>query len=629
MKEPQPNSSDFEETWSKLENSMNFISPRKPSPVKKRPATGRIIKTRHISQDIPSTKPDTCKTSALNSSFSSFLKPRTTRNSFHGKAKSCGYEPPHSPLLPSQILTLYQAKCKDLDIIPFPEQEKRFFSYCHKHFYDRNFNLIESGLGLHSARAIAEVLQNSCEFAFLKLAKNILGNEGCVEVMRGICKNFCISHVDFSSNELTHAGVEGMIECFKRNQSIISIDISSHKGLHRNRLGLKGAESVSKILMNSQILVFLNLAGTAIGDEGINALIEGITCAKTLLTLNVSGNNIGWVHIDRFAKSVVNSNIVKLELGNNKIGNEGAEAMYDMLMGDNNNSCLVEILDISANEITTKGLNKIFYALTNNQTLKKLDLSNNSFDTGLSSNFSCFLIENSGLEVLNLAGCRIKSNALTDVPEALPRNRTLAELDLSVNHIDDYGVENICMGLSRNLGLKKLNLSFNYIKERGGKAFANCFRMNHTLQELNLRENNINDDAGQLLENICRKNRNLMEINLDLNPVALRFVFNIKDSLGKNKLKNKQKVIPELKQKIDQFSKNSDILDKIQRNLGGKKKEFKEINKRVEKNSEKYELVIEEEKQKNLVVRNEYEEVKAVSFATSQQLDDITLEISV
>ena len=629
MKESHSNSNDFEGTWSKLENTISFLSPRRHSAAKKRPATGRIVKSRTISQEIPSTKPEIGKTSDLNSSFSSFLKPHTTRNSFLVKAKSCSYDQPHFPLLASQLRTLYQAKCKDLDIIPFPEQEKRFLSFCSKHFYNRNFDLMGSGLGLHSARAVAEVLQNSYEFSFLKLGKNILGNKGCIEVMQGIYKSSCISHVDFSSNELTCVGVEGMIEFFKRNQSIISLDISSHKGLHRNRLGLKGAESVNKILMNSQILMFLNLAGTGIGDEGIKVLTEGIACTKTLIALNVSSNNIGWEHIDGFVKRIVSSNIIKLELGKNKLGNEGAEAICNMLMGDNSNSCSVEILDISSNEITTKGLNSIFYSLTNNQTLKRLDLSVNNFDAGLSSSFSCFMIENSRLEVLSLAGCGIKSKALIAIPEALPRNRTLTELDLSANKIDDYGAENICLGLSRNLALKKLNLSYNYIKEKGGKAFACCFRINHTLQELNLRENNINDHAGQELENVCRQNRNLMEINLDLNPVSLRFVLNIKDSLVKNKMQYKQKAIPELRQKIVQFSKNTDMLDKIQKNLNGKRKEYKDVNKRIEKNSEKYDLAIEEEKLKNVVVRNEYEEVKATSFALSQQLDDLMLEIAV
>lgn len=628
MKESEKYSNEFELTWSKLENSMNLFTPQKTT-VLKRPTTGRINKTRTISQDFHSTKPVTCKTSALNSSFSSFLKPQTTRNYFHAKSKSNSYEQASSPLLTSQIKSLYQAKCKDLGIIPFPEQEQRFFSYCSKHFHERNFEFMESGLGLNSAKAIAGILQNSKEFSFVRLGKNILGNAGCVEIVRGLYKNFSISHLDFSSNELTHVGLYEMVEFFKVNESIMSLDISSHKGLHRNRFGAKGAESVNKILKQRNILTFLNLEGTAIGDSGVIAMVEGISMAKSLLSLNLSGNNIGWEGVESLTKAVLYTNIVRLGLGNNKIGNEGADAICNMLMGYNINACPVETLDISCNEISTKGTNRIFYALTNNQTLKNLDLSNNFLEAGLPLNFTVFLIENSGLQSLGLSGCGIKSASLVMFPEAFPKNRTLAELDLSLNKIDDNGIEAICIGLSRNLGLKKLDLSSNYIKEKGGKSFANCFRVNSTLQELNLRENSINDEAGKELENLVRKNRNLLDINLDLNPIALKFVFNIKEALAKNKNIKTRKIVPELRQKIEQYSKNTDKIIKIQENISSKKREFADLNKRAEKTSERLEIIAIEEQKKNELVTQEYEEIKAQSYGVSQILDGIVFEISV
>ena len=541
MKEFQKNFSPLDTTWNKLESSLSFFTPVSKPKKSQRPASGRI-RNRNISQDISSTIPETRKHSKANLSFTSVIKPQTARRPTHSKANSCSYEQIVSPLTIAEIKAIYEAKCKDLEIQPFCEQESRFFSYCFRHFYDRNFDMMDSGLGFESAKVISRILQNSTEFSYINLGKNVLGDKGCEEIMRGIHKNSCIVHVNFSSNEITYNGIESISEFFNRNENIVSLDISSHKGLHRNRLGVKGGEGVCKILKNSRNLCFLNISGTSLGDDGLNALIKGIFQCKTLLSLNLADNALGYEKIEDLGKSVLNTNILKLDLGNNKIGNDGAESICEMLMGSDNISCNIEILNVSGNLITTRGVSRIFYALTNNQTLQKLDLSNNLFSMGLSNNFNNFLIENSGVKFLNLAGCEIKSQALICLPEAFPRNRSLEELDLSNNKICDNGVEAICIGLIRNQGLKKLNLSYNYIKEKGGKSFANCFKINHSLEELNLRENNINNGAGQLLEDICRKNRNILEINLELNPLALKFVYSIKDTLKKNKNHKKKKL---------------------------------------------------------------------------------------
>ena len=618
----------FEKTWNKLESSMNISTIRNLPSKPIRPTTGRIKKTRNLSMDFPSTKPDTRRTSRLNLSASSFMKAQTTRNSIHNQQKSTSLIDTIPSLSHIQIQQIYNAKCFDLEILPFPEQEKRFFSYCFKHFYDRNFELIESGLGFESAKVIGNILQTSSEFSYVKLGKNTLGNVGFVEIMKGIYKNNCIVHVDFSSNEITYNGLQESVDYFTRNESIISIDISSHKGLHRNRFGPKGAECIGKILENSNILCILNISGTTIGDDGLEYLLNGIASSSTLIDLNLSNNGIGPDKIPDLVKSISLINLTKLNLSVNKIGNDGADSICELLMGLDS-ACTIEILDVSYNEITTKGISRIFYSLTNNQTLSNLNISNNFFGTGLSNNFYSFIVENSGVKILNLSGCQIKSHSLTIFPDALPKNRTLEELDLSGNNIDDNGVEAICIGLSRNLGLKKLNLSYNFIKERGGKSFANCFKMNHSLAELNLRENNINDEAGQLLEDICRKNRNLLELNLELNPLALKFVFNIKDSLKKNKLQKEKKVIPELKSKLSNLTENTERLLKLKNNINNKRAEFNDLTKKIEKNSERMKTAANEEQKKNEVVRIEYEDAKKRNFEVSKELEDIIIEITV
>lgn len=624
------NKTSLETTWTKLESRLQSFTPRETIKKRARPSTGRINRHRNLSQDVPSSLCETIRNSRKDLSSTTFFHALNSRNSsyFHSMSNSSISIIPE--LSPTEIKLIYEAKCQDLGIQPFPEQEKRFTSYCLHHFYSRTFDMIESGLGLESAKAIGSILQNSQNFSFVRLGKNNLGDKGCVELLKFIYKNLCITHIDFSSNELTCVGVKDMSEYFCRNEGLISIDISSHKGLNRNRIGPKGAESMGKVLQSCSILQFLNLAGTGIGTDGLKFLIPGIAASKNLLSLNLSNNALGWEKLQDLGRSVLSSNIVRLELSNNKLGYEGALAVAEMLMGLDNMACTVEYLDISCNLIMTKGLSKLFNSLTNNQTLKYLNLSENEFGAGLSTNFPIFLIENSGLEILNLSNCCIKSQALINsFPEAFTKNRTIKEIDLSKNKICDIGAEAICIGLSRNLGLKKLNLSGNFIKERGGKAFAKCLKMNTALEELNLKENNINDNAGQVLDDICRKNRNIMDINLDLNSVALSFVFNIKYNLKKNQKEKKKKVVPELKGKIRHLSQNSEMLDKVKSRLSSKQSEFFELNKRVERNSERLSAISQEEAEKNKLVHNDYLQVKERSQAVSKEYEELLYEMSV
>lgn len=620
-------SNSLETTWTKLENSFSQITPRVAPNRKKRPSTGKTVRSRHLSQDLQIYIPEP-RRSRINFATTSFIRPSTT-HSTNSKSLSFSFEQFTSGLTTEQIRTIYEAKCRDLDIQPFPEQEKRFFSYCFRHFYCRNFDLSESGLGIESAKVIASILQNSTSFSYIRLGKNILGDKGCVELIKGVYKNPSFTHLDLSSNELTCDGVQEMVEYFNRNESLISINLSSHKGLHRNRFGAKGAEGIGKILYGSKILSVLNISGTSIGDEGLECLFKGIENCKSLLELNISCNGIGWEKIDGLGVAISKSGLTKLDISNNKLGNDGADGICQMLMGHDMNSCALEILDVSENEISTKGASRIFYALTNNNMLRSLDLSMNMFGSGLSDNFAMFLIENSGLKKLSLSKCEIKSAALGSLPEALPKNRTLEELDLSKNKICDNGAEAICQGLCRNLGLKKLNLSTNYIKERGGKAFANCFRMNHSLEELNLKENNINDIAGQSLDDICRKNHNLQNINLELNSVALSFVYNIKQNLKKNQREKSKKIVPELRLKIDHLSQNSEALTKVKQSLMSRENEYNELSKRIERNNERYKNIVAEEKVKNDVVKKDYEETKGKSNELNKELESIVEEFTV
>ena len=283
-----------------------------------------------------------------------------------------------------EIKQIYTAKCQDLGIPSFPDQEKRFFNYCWLHFKDRKFVMSESGLGSKCAKVIGEILRNNPNYAFLDLSKNSIKDAGAVDLLNNIRKSYHIVHLDISSNDITPEGSKIILDMLEKNQSIISLDISSHEGLHRNRLCAEGGESLSKILSGNKILTYLNISGTSLGPEGLNYLLKGLDNNLSLTSLNLSNNNLGNKIIEKFSQIIVTTDIHELFIANNKIGNDGCEYLGLMLSGGYEGYCTLLKLDISDNDISTKGLSLLFDAIRINNQLTTLIIKKNNFLKGLS-----------------------------------------------------------------------------------------------------------------------------------------------------------------------------------------------------------------------------------------------------
>ena len=189
--------------------------------------------------------------------------------------------------------------------------------------------------------------------------------------------------------------------------SLASLNLCSHEGLHRNRLAMLGASAIGKLLSTSPVLSFLNISGTGIGPEGLESIIKGLSNNLVLTSLNLSNNNLG-KGIEKLAYAVAGTDLKELNLGTNKIGNEGAEFIAQMLSGGFDGYCTVIKLDLSDNDITTTGLSKLFDALRINSQVNNLNLKKNHFSRGLSENLTQFLVENVTLERMDLSFCEIE-----------------------------------------------------------------------------------------------------------------------------------------------------------------------------------------------------------------------------
>ena len=603
------------ETWDKLESVLNneetntvTSSVRKSSPYSSRP-NSRQHEIRSIS---------VCKDSFF-------------RSKRPGSSSSVSRQT--SIIIPGltipQLQSIYAAKCIDLDIPLLLDQEKRFFSYCAFHFTNRKFCLKESGLGLASAKKIGEIMKNNQEFAYLNLSKNNLKDEGGLILVKSLKKSMNLVHLDISSNEISAEGSENIIKELENHNSLASFDISSHEGLHRNRLGTPGSRSISKILSINQVLAFLNLSGTGLGFEGLEIIINGLKDNKSLIALNLANNFLGPKAIESLAVVLVPTEIRDLNLSLNKIGNEGCEYISLLISGAYDGFSMISKLDLSENEITTKGISKLFAALRINSHIRVLYLQKNLFNKGLSQNLSQCLTENIALESLNLSHCLIKCEGLVGISEGIGKNSGILSLYINNNFIQDKGAEMIAIGLSKNKKLKHIDLSSNKIRDNGGIFIAKALQINSFLETVHLKNNLLKDSSAQVLSEITRFKHNLLKLSLDLNPVNLKYISEIKTNTIYNHELQQKKLVPQLQKIIDKISINESAMEELKNRLSLKQKEKNDAEHKLKSQGAKLENIKETEEQKLKELQDEYESLRESSLKLSKEFDDLQQQLNV
>jgi hypothetical protein len=278
---------------------------------------------------------------------------------------------------------LYASKCRDLQIRPTRDQERRFFEYCQKTIADRKIVMREQGLGEASAVVLGKIIAGNEKFSHLDLGRNNLGNQGLLQLLqRGLRVNCSIVHLDIGSNDITDEGAIRLFKVLENHPSIMSLVIANHDRLHRNRMGEKSCAALGELLQKNQLLNMLNISDNSITNEGLKSITSGFDLApsKEIVSLNLSHNDLeGVTAIENLGSLLDNSSsIVSLNLSENKIGDDGVELLSKYF---NEGKSRLSKLFISSIGASVNGLKTLFNALRLNQHLTYLCLDGNSLKT--------------------------------------------------------------------------------------------------------------------------------------------------------------------------------------------------------------------------------------------------------
>jgi len=208
---------------------------------------------------------------------------------------------------------------------------------------------------------LSDLVVVECEFGAGCARQLSLALRGC---------NSSLKHVKLSNNQMGDEPLAEIIEAVSLHSQLEKLE------LWRMNIGRKEYSALANLLLMTSELRALNLCNTGFDDEGMEALV-GALANSSLISLDLSDNR---AITSRGCQSVAallenpNSNLERLYLANNNIGNEGA-LIFANAMASNRQ---LKSLDLYHNAITAEGWSVFSKVLCDTSSVNKTSLSNHA-----------------------------------------------------------------------------------------------------------------------------------------------------------------------------------------------------------------------------------------------------------
>ncbi len=297
-----------------------------------------------------------------------------------------------------------------------------------------------------------------------------------------------------------------------------TITIDGRLDLCKQVIGPKGTKPLLDSLQNSQHVDRILLGNNVIGDDGAQLIADFISSGQSNIKIwYIAGNNITSVGLDKIVKALINDTLVTgLWLKRNPLKLDGMYPISNLLI----NNKIIQVLDLLNCGILDSGVSILFDALKSNESLKHLYLSANGITpVGLQHMLDYFkTVQKSKLETLFLGCNRIGNTGSKLISECLEYAPNLERLNLASSRIGSQGMKYLCDGFKKS-SIKVLDLGY--------------MRSSMDLGELN---NFIEDEGCIYLSDLFKNDSiDLISLNITHNHIS-RIGFEILvDSIEKNK----------------------------------------------------------------------------------------------
>jgi len=268
--------------------------------------------------------------------------------------------------------------------------------------------------------------------AKINVSDNALGKKGIIALRNLLDNQHNLQELYINNNGLDTAAAELIAELllFQKPTKLRTVHCIN------NLLSNGGGTALATVFAESPDLESVIITATRIGSEGGLSLAKGLSGTKNLRHLDLSDNTFDEEGSQILANSLSDQpNLISLNLASTGLGDDGIEAIAKAL---EKTADKLEILNLSANEITEEGAKKLNKLLKGKHFLKQLKLEENE---------------------LGNEGTKLIATALQEGHELLE------EVDLSVNGIEDNGALAIGKALLDKVHLKILQLKDNDVSE--------------------------------------------------------------------------------------------------------------------------------------------------------------------
>ena len=359
-----------------------------------------------------------------------------------------------------------------------PEQVEVFAANLKGYTNLKELDISNNNIGDEGTKQIADGLNFCSALEVLRLTgNNITASSGAIARIFSALKqnNLRINSTDLLyRNDITNEDVVGSVKnCVNLQLLSVTVDFPSVKLFVQNG-------------QNWKHLKVLNLHCAKFYNADIGEAIAGcLSEFKALEKLVLTKCKIATPGATAIARALCNcGNLQVLNLSLNSIGDDGARDIFRVCLQDSIN---YHKLDLSANLIGSFGL------YIKNAGLQVLNLGDNRIGDEGVKELAAILCACTDLRVLNLNLNKIKSEGARALSFCLEHCCKIQELNLGVNCIGIEGARALATKLHHCTQLEKLDLHHNSIDDEAAKAVVTSLRHCANLKTLNLFDNNISN----------------------------------------------------------------------------------------------------------------------------------------
>ena len=494
----------------------------------------------------------------------------------------------------NEIIELFHEKCKDLNIPVKDELMNRFINFIKEKCVNRIIDLSDFNLGFNSMIILCKILyENKDICSRLILKRNNFGDQGIELLIYSIQNNSDIIELNLSSNNIGTRGGILIFNYLLNQNSIISLDLSSKEGIYRNRICAEGVKLVEQVLQKNLFLEKLDLSSNSLRNEGMKYLVNGLKNNSSLQVLILSNNEITEKGILYMESKLDLCKLKYLDLSYNSIANNGLISLGNCLSGRQINE--ITYLNLEECSFTFDAFKPFIKSLSKNHKLQTLIVNKNNLYSNkwslLEDSFTGMALKN-----ISFSSCGL-GPVLKNVSHIFIRNASIKYLDLSHNKINDKDFIYFQDYPKENLTLEEIDFSSNFISDKSASLFFKQLIFNSSMQKLNFYDNQLQNESAITILDILKNNHNILNINLNCNRIGIKMMKEIKTQIINNKLIEKNKYLPKLKEELKElefnpmeihFLKDKIISSSKEREILSKKfsDEFKELSTKKEKELE-------------------------------------------